>query len=108
DDGDQRSHLERSASHRRLPRTYGAGPPIIATTAIGSGIGFSREERERHPYIVGKSGSSKSTVLFNLAMHDIIAGRRGLSAEHRRPKGRGAQRTRLRRGRPLFGPWGKT
>jgi len=50
------------------------GPPIIATTAIGSGIGFSREERERHLYIVGKSGSGKSTVLFNLAMHDIMAG----------------------------------
>jgi hypothetical protein len=49
-------------------------PPIIATTAIGSGIGFSREERERHLYIVGKSGSGKSTVLFNLAMHDIMAG----------------------------------
>ena len=38
-------------------------PPIIATTAIGSGIAFSREERERHVYIVGKSGSGKSTVL---------------------------------------------
>jgi hypothetical protein len=49
-------------------------PPIIATTAIGSGIVFSREERERHLYIVGKSGSGKSTVLFNLAMHDIMAG----------------------------------
>jgi ABC-type lipoprotein export system ATPase subunit len=49
-------------------------PPIIATTAIGSGIVFTREERERHLYIVGKSGSGKSTVLFNLAMHDIMAG----------------------------------
>jgi len=35
---------------------------------------FSREERERHVWIVGKSGSSKSTVLFNLAMADIVAG----------------------------------
>jgi len=49
-------------------------PPIIAKTATGSGIAFSREERERHVYIVGKSGSGKSTVLFNLAMHDIHAG----------------------------------
>jgi len=49
-------------------------PPIIAKTAIGTGVAFSREERERHVYIVGKSGSGKSTVLFNLAMHDIIAG----------------------------------
>ena len=48
--------------------------PVIATTAIGSAISFSREERERHIYIVGKSGSGKSTVLFNLAMHDIVSG----------------------------------
>jgi hypothetical protein len=49
-------------------------PPIIATTATGSGIAFSRHERERHLYLVGKSGSGKSTALFNLAMHDIAAG----------------------------------
>ena len=46
----------------------------IATTARGSGVVFSREERERHVYIVGKSGSGKSTFLFNLAMGDILAG----------------------------------
>jgi hypothetical protein len=49
-------------------------PPIIATNAAGGAIAFSREERERHLYIVGKSGSGKSTVLFNLAMYDIMAG----------------------------------
>jgi hypothetical protein len=32
---------------------------------------FSPEERERHLYIVGKSGSGKSTFLFNFAMGDI-------------------------------------
>src|ERR1700692_2580207 len=46
----------------------------IATTASGAGIMFSREERERHIYIVGKSGSGKSTFLFNLAMEDIVRG----------------------------------
>jgi predicted ABC-type transport system involved in lysophospholipase L1 biosynthesis ATPase subunit len=46
----------------------------IATTSHGAGVVFSREERERHVYIVGKSGSGKSTVLFNLAMGDICAG----------------------------------
>jgi hypothetical protein len=46
----------------------------IATTAAGSGVVFSREERERHVYIVGKSGTGKSTFLFNLAMGDIHAG----------------------------------
>jgi len=46
----------------------------IATTAHGGGVVFTREERERHIYIVGKSGSGKSTFLFNLAMSDILAG----------------------------------
>lgn len=49
-------------------------PPIIARTATGGGVAFSREERERYVYLVGKSGSGKSTALFNLAMHDIYAG----------------------------------
>jgi hypothetical protein len=46
----------------------------IATTATGHPVYFSREERARHIYVVGKSGSGKSTVLFNLAMLDILAG----------------------------------
>ena len=46
----------------------------IATTASGAGVAFTREERERHVYIVGKSGSGKSTFLFNLAMSDISRG----------------------------------
>src|ERR1700687_1472417 len=45
----------------------------IAKTTWGT-VGLSRQERERHVYIVGKSGSGKSTVLFNLAMHDIMTG----------------------------------
>jgi hypothetical protein len=49
-------------------------PIAIATTAGGAPVVFSREERERHLYIVGKSGSGKSTFLFNLAMGDILAG----------------------------------
>ena len=46
----------------------------IATTSHGAGVVFSREERERHVWIVGKSGSGKSTFLFNLAMSDIVMG----------------------------------
>jgi len=46
----------------------------IATTSHGAGVVFSREERERHVWIVGKSGSGKSTFLFNLAMSDIVTG----------------------------------
>ncbi len=47
----------------------------IATTAAGQGVVFSREDRERHIYIVGKSGCGKSTFLFNLAMGDILTGK---------------------------------
>lgn len=46
----------------------------IATTADGAPVVFSHEERARHVYIVGKSGSGKSTCLFNLAMSDIERG----------------------------------
>src|SRR5215470_15866008 len=46
----------------------------IATTTGGAPVVFSREERERHVYVVGKSGSGKSTFLCNLALQDIMAG----------------------------------
>ncbi|MGA8613860.1 MAG: type IV secretory system conjugative DNA transfer family protein [Xanthobacteraceae bacterium] len=49
-------------------------PFSIATTSHGSGVVFRREERERHVWIIGKSGSGKSTFLFNLVMGDICAG----------------------------------
>src|ERR1700694_1632313 len=62
------------ASHRELPGLMKPQQPIIGQTAAGGGVAFSREERERHLYIVGKSGSGKSTVLFNMAMADIAAG----------------------------------
>src|SRR6185437_10907524 len=47
--------------------------PYIAKT-VWSNVSLSRGERERHVYIVGKSGSGKSTTLFNLAMYDIADG----------------------------------
>lgn len=42
--------------------------------ATGEGLSFTREERERHVYIVGKSGTGKTTTLFNIAMQDVDAG----------------------------------
>lgn len=42
--------------------------------ATEDGVSFTRQERERHVYIVGKSGSGKTTTLFNIAMQDIDAG----------------------------------
>jgi Type IV secretion-system coupling protein DNA-binding domain len=49
----------------------------IAKT-VWANVCLSREERARHVYIVGKSGSGKSTTLFNLAMYDI-ADREGVA-----------------------------
>ena len=46
----------------------------IANTARGSPVVFEEDERERHIYIAGKTGSGKSTVMANLAMADIYAG----------------------------------
>ena len=46
-------------------------PTIIATTAMEADT-FSREERERHLYIVGRLGQKHRPT--NLAMHDIMAG----------------------------------
>lgn len=68
------SRVDRGASHRELSRYMEREIPIIATTVLGRPVSLSRSERERHVWIVGKSGSGKSTVLFNLAMHDIAAG----------------------------------
>jgi hypothetical protein len=42
--------------------------------ATDQGVAFTRLERERHVYIVGKSGSGKTTTLFNIAMEDIDGG----------------------------------
>jgi DNA helicase HerA-like ATPase len=52
------------------------GPDIIpiAKTTGGAPVVFSRNEHERHIYVVGKSGSGKSTFLYNLALRDIWVG----------------------------------
>jgi hypothetical protein len=64
---------ETQQSHLWLPRHMELPHAHIARTAWGA-VSLSREERERHVYIVGKSGSGKSTTLFNLAIHDIASG----------------------------------
>src|SRR5580704_1844927 len=46
----------------------------IGKTVRGADVVLTHEERERHVFLVGKSGSGKSTTLFNLAMGDICAG----------------------------------
>ena len=52
-------------------------------TILGTTIGtysnreasLSAVERLKHLYVIGKSGTGKSTLLFNLAIQDILAGR---------------------------------
>jgi hypothetical protein len=66
-------HGRPGKSHLWLPRHMELPHAHIARTTRGP-IGLSPYERERHVYIVGKSGSGKSTTLFNLAMHDIVTG----------------------------------
>src|ERR1700679_3166899 len=46
----------------------------IAKTVRGNDVVLTQDERARHVFLVGKSGSGKSTTLFNLAMGDICAG----------------------------------
>src|SRR5580693_3745361 len=59
--------------HLWLPRNMEQSNGNIARTVWGN-VALTRHERERHVYLIGKSGSGKSTTLFNLAMHDIAAG----------------------------------
>lgn len=71
--GSARWCLAPDESHLWLPRHMEQPHGNIARTIWGD-VGLTRHERERHVYMVGKSGSGKSTTLFNLAMHDIAAG----------------------------------
>jgi len=38
-------------------------------------IGLTEEERETHMYIIGRTGSGKTTMMFSMAKHDIEQGR---------------------------------
>lgn len=60
--------------HQGLARRMEHEPFPIAITTAGEGVFFTPYDRERHIYIVGKSGSGKSTFLYNLALNDIYAG----------------------------------
>lgn len=83
-----------SADHpklRLLPRRTKAVPSRYVLTEEGVGKGpvlgindhdgqiqgvqLTREERTRHTYIVGVSGTGKSTLLFNMIFQDIVDGR---------------------------------
>ena len=38
-------------------------------------IGLTEEERETHMYIIGRTGSGKTTMMFSMAKHDVEQGR---------------------------------
>lgn len=42
---------------------------------IVTDIGLTEEERQTHMYILGRTGSGKTTVMFSMAKHDIKEGR---------------------------------
>src|SRR5690606_10838999 len=52
-------------------------PTVFAKTAFRSRevyFGINREDRRRHMYMIGKTGTGKSTLMENMIMKDILAG----------------------------------
>ena len=47
---------------------------IGAHTVLGSPVMLAPEERRRHLYIIGQTGTGKSTLLLNLIRQDLAAG----------------------------------
>ncbi len=45
------------------------------TRGTTTDIGLTEEERETHMYIIGRTGSGKTTMMFSMAKHDIEQGR---------------------------------
>lgn len=56
---------------RKLDVVFGKNTYGGTTTDIG----LSEEERETHMYIIGRTGSGKTTMMFSMAKHDIESGR---------------------------------
>lgn len=46
----------------------------LGTVSYGGSVSLGREERRRHVYVVGQTGTGKSTLLLNLIAQDIAAG----------------------------------
>src|SRR5207253_7136882 len=70
-------------SQLRCARHTGSLPPmntlikelcIGARTSTGEFVMLAPEERRRHLYIVGQTGTGKSTLLLNLIAQDLAAG----------------------------------
>src|SRR5436309_13447610 len=75
--------LPAPSSQLRCARHTGSLPPmntfikelcIGARTSTGEFVMLAPEERRRHLYIVGQTGTGKSTLLLNLIAQDLAAG----------------------------------
>src|SRR5947208_13258254 len=62
-------------AHRLLPpmNTFAKEFCIGARTSTGEFVMLAPEERRRHLYIVGQTGTGKSTLLLNLIAQDLAA-----------------------------------
>ena len=60
----------------RLPSTHDTATTALAIGARASGelVVLDPQERRRHLYIVGQTGTGKSTLLLNLIRQDLVAG----------------------------------
>src|SRR3954453_14170000 len=47
---------------------------LLGTRITGDFVMLAPEERRRHLYIVGQTGTGKSTLLLNLIAHDLASG----------------------------------
>ncbi len=50
-------------------------PLVLGLTVRGEQAILSADDRRRHLYVIGKTGTGKSTLLFNLMLADLVHGR---------------------------------
>ena len=48
---------------------------VLGTLSTGEAVPLTHSDRRRHLYLIGKTGTGKSTLLFNLMMADLELGR---------------------------------
>ena len=48
---------------------------ILGTTSHGELAALRRNDRRRHLYLIGKTGTGKSSLLYNLMLADLAEGR---------------------------------
>ena len=84
------SHL-RCARHTGSlsPMTTSPQPVCIGARISGESVALDLEERRRHLYVVGQTGTGKSTLLLNLIEQDLAAGDRPRAARPSWRLGRG-------------------